>query len=453
MRKVHIQTWGCQMNVADSERMLALLGELSYEPAERPEDADVVILNTCHIREKAHHKVISRLGELRDIKERKPELVIALGGCIPQMEGEDLAKRLPFIDLVFGTDQVESIGDLIQRAMESRGKTRVETAFDESPEFSISSSRAAPLTLAADAQASRFVNIIKGCNNFCSYCVVPYTRGREKSRAADEILAEVAHHVARGTREIVLLGQNVNSYGLDFVRQGKLDATARNPFVDLLYRVAEVPGVARMRFVTSNPHDFPDELPRAYADIPLLANDLHLPVQAGSNRVLERMNRKYTREQYLERIRQMREVRPGISFGTDFIVGFPGETDADFEDTLSLVAEVRFSYIYAFKFSPRPGTAAARLPDRVPDDVADRRLQQLLRLHQTHVEAAYQAEVGTTHEVLVLQTGPGSAHARTYAGRLVKVTGGPLPRAGETIRVRITGASGMCLEGLPLLDS
>jgi tRNA-2-methylthio-N6-dimethylallyladenosine synthase len=460
-RKVHIETWGCQMNVADSERMLALLTRQNFVATTRPEEADLIILNTCNIREKARHKVITRLGELRLFKRERPGLLLALSGCVAQVEAQELARELPFLDLVFGPDHIDDLPNLLARtsgaisskdgsAATSSG-TLIETAFSESGTYSIPFDMAEPWLDTDAFEASRFVNIIKGCNNFCSYCVVPYTRGREKSRPTAEIVQEIEFLMAKGIKEIVLLGQNVNSYGLDVGERRLQDAGTpeQTPFVDLLYQVGAISGVERLRFVTSNPHDFPIALPQAFRDIPQLCDQLHLPAQSGSNAVLQRMERKYSREQYLERLALMRAARPEIALSGDFIVGFPGETDADFEATLSLVREARYASIFAFKYSPRRLTKAAEMDQQIPERVKDERLQELLKIQKEETERQNRAEVGKVRSTMILYRSskePTCWYGRTFAGRLVKVRnidGKP----GLNVDVRINTASAIALEG------
>jgi tRNA-2-methylthio-N6-dimethylallyladenosine synthase len=430
-KNVFIQTWGCQMNVADSERMQALLSRDNYQPATDAESADIIILNTCHIRDHARHKVVSRLGELRRLKERKPDLVLAVAGCVAQAEAKQLRKQVPFVDLIFGPDQIEKVPELVQQTLERRfgdegqahdtyGKhldPLIHTRFTDD-EYSIPLDRASPLAAAPGQSVSRFVNIIKGCNNYCTFCVVPYTRGREKSRPEREILDEVSFYRDSGTREVVLLGQNVNSYGLD-----RPDAKGL-PFADLLYQVAAVEGIERIRFMTSNPHDFTPALAQAFADLPKLASAFHLPVQSGSDRVLKRMNRQYTRAQYLDRVQMIRQARPDVAFSSDMIVGFPGETDEDFEDTLSLVREMRYAFVYAYKYSKRAGTPAARFKEMLPEEVLDERLQRLLALQDQITTDQNRNEIGRQREVLVLYKDSkkeDSWYGRTFEGRLVRV--------------------------------
>lgn len=459
-RNVHIETWGCQMNVADSERMLALLARHSFSQVSAPSKADLIILNTCNIRDKARHKVLTRLGELRVLKDQNPGLILALAGCVAQAESKTLKKELPFLDLIFGPDNIEELPQLINKIMESSDPSLanfaptgplVEADFSTSSEYSIPLDAAEPWMDSNRFEATRFVNIIKGCNNYCTYCVVPYTRGAEKSRSVEEIIQETSFLVAKGVKEIVLLGQNVNSYGLDNSErdEGYLDNT---PFVDLLYKVAAVPGVERLRFVTSNPHDFPKNLPTAFSEIPSLCDQLHLPVQAGSNTVLKSMHRRYTRELYLEKVAAMRAVRPELALSTDIIVGFPGESDSDFEQTIALIREVQYSFLFGFKYSPRPLTPAAKFSKQVPEDVKDARLRQLLDVQKEITEQQNSAEIGKIRQTLLVYKNKKDSHSwygRTFQGRLIKVNS-INGSSGVTVPVRVTEANATALAGVAI---
>lgn len=467
LKKVYVQTWGCQMNVADTERMLGLLGKCNYRPTESVETADLILLNTCHIREKARHKLVSRLGELRPLKQNNPDLILAVSGCVAQAESKALAKEVPFVDLIIGPDQIEQLPELLERVVSQADEKRehrnfgvqqpmVQAQFTKAEGYSIPIDVIPPYMDEKKNEVSKYVNIIKGCNNFCTFCVVPYTRGREKSRQMSEVLDEVRFYVSKGIKEIILLGQNVNSYGLDFLPEqpptaAQLPDNVQLPFAELLYAVSQVDGVERIRFTTSNPHDFTPSLARAFSELPKLCNAFHLPVQAGSNRILERMNRQYTREQYLERVQWIRSVRPDIAFSTDIIVGFPGETEEDFEQTLELVREMKYAFIYAFKYSQRKGTPATRFKDQVPESEMDRRLQTLLALQRDETERQNKAEIGKNRSVLILYRNPketDSWYGRTYEGRLVKVNT-PRNILGKTVNVSITGANITALEGHP----
>ena len=468
LKKVFHQTWGCQMNVADTERMLGLLGTLNYRPTDNPEEADLVLLNTCHIREKARHKVVSRLGELRPLKAARPELILAVSGCVAQAEAKILAQEVPFVDMIFGPDQIEEFPALLEKVLlnkapNSEGVTTshssqrvIKTEFNKQEGYSIPVDVVPPYYNPEAEEVSKFINIVKGCNNFCTFCVVPYTRGREKSRSLEEVIQETRFYVEKGIKEIVLLGQNVNSYGLDLLQENhkKMSPTqaGKLPFAELLYEVAAVPGVERIRFTTSNPHDFTLDLAQAFADIPAICNAFHLPVQSGSNRILDRMNRQYTREQYLERVKWIRDVRPEIAFSTDLIVGFPGETDEEFDQTLSLVEEMKYSFIYAFKYSQRKGTPAVRFQEQVPEAVKDARLQRLLALQKRETERQNAAEIGKTRQVLILYKNKkheNSWYGRTNEGRLVKVSAAR-NLVGQILPVVIKDANVTALEGVPL---
>lgn len=464
-KKLYVQTWGCQMNVADSERMMGLLASRNYVKTEKPEQADLIILNTCHIREKARHKVVSRLGELRALKKENPGLLIAVAGCVAQAESEILAKEAPFIDLIFGPDQIESLPQLLEAVLtqptvniDAQNFSQVVTPFvltkfdTKDVPYSIPVDSVVPYQDTDKIEVTRYVNIIKGCNNFCTFCVVPYTRGREKSRSKKEILEEVNFLTKNGVREIVLLGQNVNSYGLDLL--GFADTKSAGdqmPFADLLYDVSAQDGVERIRFTTSNPHDFTPALAKAFADLPKVTNAFHLAVQSGSDKILDRMNRQYTRAEYLERVSSIRAVRPAIAFSTDIIVGFPGETEEDFEQTLSLVNEMKYAFIYAFKYSERKGTPAIRFKDKVSEAIKDKRLQILLELQQKETLRQNLDEIGKVRDVMIVyknQKEVNTWYGRTYEGRLVKVHAGR-NIVGKILPIQITDANLTALEGYP----
>jgi tRNA-2-methylthio-N6-dimethylallyladenosine synthase len=464
-RKIYIQTWGCQMNVADSERMHTLMSGKHFVPTASPDDADVIVLNTCHIREKARHKVVSRLGELRPLKEQNPDLVLAVSGCVAQAESVKLKSEVPFLDLIFGPDQIEKLPELVETVWQRNAQLPIPAGFSTAREtivdaqftkegYTISLEDAPPWMHPERTEVSRYVNIIKGCNNFCTFCVVPHTRGREKSRSAEEVLAEVQYFVEHGVKEVVLLGQNVNSYGLDFLeRQPSLHELQEMPlpFAQLLYKIAQETAVERIRFTTSNPHDFTPQLASAFRDLPKLASSFHLPVQSGSDAVLAKMNRQYTRAEYFERVGWIRSARPDVAFSTDIIVGFPGESEQDFADTLSLVEEMQYAFIYAFKYSRRPGTAAARFKNSVPEDVADQRLQRLLNLQDAITTRLNKAEIGQRRHVLILYKNRKEDHSwygRTYQGRLVKVLTAR-PVSGKILDVTITEANKTALVGVP----
>ncbi len=455
-RKVHIETWGCQMNVADSERMLALLEGQNYVlTSDGAEAADLVLLNTCHIREKARHKVLSRLGVLDQLKAKNPALKIAVTGCVAQADGKKLTELAPQIDVLIGPGKIDELPRLLVENRET-GRAAVATGFDrhqiDEAADGVEGSSDEPMThipsVTGKKEVTRFVNIIQGCNNFCTFCVVPFTRGREISRTKSEIIREVEYMVSQGACEITLLGQNVNSYGLDLLGRDDVPEDG-GPFVDLLRSVAEVDGVERVRFTTSNPHDFTRPLARLFGTHSKLGRYIHLPVQAGHDRTLERMKRKVTVAEYMERVAWVRESAPGIAISTDLIVGFPGETDEEFEDTLRLLERVRFSFVFAFKYSPRRGTAAARFTEQVPEEIKDQRLARLNALQDRITLELVLAEVGTVKEVMFIyesRKNPGIWVGRTPEYRTVRVTSS-VHLLGKTVPVKITGGNKIALIG------
>lgn len=385
-KQFYINTMGCQMNVYDSEQMALRLNAVGYMQTEDQAAADVIILNTCSIRDKAEQKVYSFLGRLRPLKEANPRLIIAVGGCVAQQEAKKVLKRIPYVDLVFGTRAVPRLTEHLERIERTRRQV-VDTAMEDDeliPEPLLAND--------AGAEVSRFVTIMRGCDNFCSYCVVPHVRGREKSRTPESILAEVRDLVAKGVAEVTLLGQNVNSYG---TKEGLCS------FSELLHLINDVEGLQRLRFTTSHPKDFNDDVIKAFATLPKLCHHIHLPVQSGSTAVLERMNRKYTREDYLAKVRKLREICPDMSLTTDIIVGFPGETEADFSQTLALLEEVRYDGLFAFMYSDRNVAPASQYLDKVPKEVKSERLQRLLELQETLTCGKNESLVGTCQEVLV----------------------------------------------------
>ncbi len=440
-KKVHIETWGCQMNAADSEKMLAMLAERNYSLTDQVEDADLVLLNTCHIREKARHKVLSRLGVLKELKSQKPGMKIAVSGCVAQAEGQKLLKAAPQIDILFGPGKIDELPNLLDE-QKTTGKAALAVGFKR--EHVEPKPVVAPPTLSGAREVSRFVNIQQGCNNYCTFCVVPYTRGREVSRTPGEILAEVKAMVATGAREITLLGQNVNSYGND------LGSTDRGDmFVDLLAQVAKIDGLERLRFTTSNPHDLSPSLAELFKHEPKLGRYMHLPVQSGSNRILDVMKRKVTREEYLERVKWLRDAVPDMALSTDLIVGFPGETEEDFQETLKLVEECRFSFVFSFKYSPRKNTPAARFRDQVTEDIMDERLKRLNTLQDQITIAQNEAEIGKKRPILFLYESkkhPGHYYGRSEHFRLVRAQS-EQSIVGLTRDVVITQANKIALLG------
>ncbi|QWD63879.1 tRNA (N6-isopentenyl adenosine(37)-C2)-methylthiotransferase MiaB [Polynucleobacter sp. MWH-UH2A] len=389
MKKLYIKTFGCQMNEYDSGKMADLLhADEGMEMTNSPEDADVVLLNTCSIREKAEDKVFSDLGRLRELKKTRPNLLIGVGGCVASQEGQQIVSRAPYVDVVFGPQTLHRLTDLIAERRKT-GIPQVDISFPEIEKFD-------RLPASRQTRGSAYVSIMEGCSKYCSYCVVPYTRGEEVSRPFDDVLTEVAGLAANGVKEIVLLGQNVNAY------RGKMGDTAELvDFALLIEYIAEVPGVERIRFTTSHPKEFTQRLIDTYAKAPKLVSHLHLPVQHGSDAMLSAMKRGYTALEYKSIIRKMRAVRPDLTLSSDFIVGFPGETDADFEKLLKMVRELHFDNSFCFIFSPRPGTPAANLSDTTPYEVKLKRLQTLLGLVEEQANQISQKMLGNIETVLV----------------------------------------------------
>jgi tRNA-2-methylthio-N6-dimethylallyladenosine synthase len=390
-KKLYIKTMGCQMNEYDSDKMADVLHEShGYELTSNPDDADLLLVNTCSIREKAQEKVFSELGRWRPLKEKRPGVMIGVGGCVASQEGEGISKRAPFVDVVFGPQTLHRLPELVEKARASSNPV-VDISFPAIEKFdSLPEPR-------ADGPTA-FVSVMEGCSKYCSFCVVPYTRGEEISRPFDDVIAEVVSLSAQGVSEINLLGQNVNAY------RGPMHDGQIADLATLIYYVAAVEGVERIRFTTSHPLEFTDSLIQAYAEVPKLANYLHLPVQHGSDRVLARMKRGHTILEYKQKIRKLRKARPDISLSSDFIVGFPGETDDDFEKLMDLIAEIGFDQSFSFIYSARPGTPAASLDDDTPMEVKKQRLKILQeRINQQALEIS-KGMVGTTQRVLVEKT-------------------------------------------------
>jgi tRNA-2-methylthio-N6-dimethylallyladenosine synthase len=401
-RRYFIKTYGCQMNEYDSARMADVLeagGDLA--PTDNPAEADVLLVNTCSVREKAQEKVFSLLGEWRHFKRLRPDIIIGVGGCVASQEGEAITERAPFVDLVFGPQTLHRLSDMIAE-LRRTGRSVVDVSFPEIEKFDH--------LPAPRAEGSRaFVSIMEGCSKYCSFCIVPYTRGEEISRNFESVLEEVRHLAAQGVKEVTLLGQNVNAYA------GPTNDGAVVDLATLIHHVAAIQGIELIRFTTSHPLEFNDSLIEAYASVPKLANHLHLPVQSGSDRILALMKRGYTAIEFKDKVRKLRAVRPDICISSDFIVGFPGESDRDFAATLALVRDVGFDQSFSFLYSRRPGTPAASLPDEVPLEVKQERLAQLqLQLDAQH-RAINDRMVGTVQRVLVER--PAKRDARELAGR------------------------------------
>ena len=441
MKKVHIKSYGCQMNVYDGQRMADVLGQEGYVETATPDDADLILLNTCHIRERAAHKVYTELGKLRDLKrERKAEgrdTTLVVAGCVAQAEGAEIQRRQPAVDLVIGPQTYHRLPELLAQAKSGRV---VDTELPPEDKFG---HLPAPKQAAILARGvSAFVTVQEGCDKFCAFCVVPYTRGAEFSRPVAQVIAEVERLAQAGVQDVSLLGQNVNAYhgeGPD----GRVWTLAR-----LMARIAEVPGIARIRYTTSHPRDMDDELIAAHRDLPQVMPFLHLPVQAGSDRILAGMNRKHTGDEYRRLIERIRTARPDIALSSDFIVGFPGESDADFEETMRLIADIRFASAYSFKYSPRPGTPAAELSEQIAPSVMDERLYRLQALVEQHRQEFNHAMVGRSVEVLLERTGrhPGQLAGKTPYMQAVQIETAT-HRIGDRVLVAIERAGSNSLFG------
>jgi tRNA-2-methylthio-N6-dimethylallyladenosine synthase len=432
IRRLHVITWGCQMNVYDSNRMADVLAPLGYAPAEAPEGADMVILNTCHIRDRAAEKVFSELGRLRLLKQARQaeggRLILAVAGCVAQAEGAEIVARAPYVDIVLGPQTYHRLPEMVAQASRAAGAV-IETDFPAEDKFDHLPEASAP------PGPTAFLTIQEGCDKFCSFCVVPYTRGAEQSRPQAAVIAEARRLVALGARELTLLGQNVNAWH----GEGPQGPSTLGRLVRAL---AEIPDLARIRYTTSHPRDMDDDLISAHRDVPHLMPFLHLPVQSGSDRILAAMNRRHTAADYFSLIDRLRAARPDIALSSDFIVGHPGETEADFSATLALIRRVGFAQAFSFKYSARPGTPAAAAPGQVPEAEKDRRLQELQALLREQ-QAAFNADcVGRVVDVLF--TGPGR-HPGQIAGRTPWLQPvhpiGPASLIGRIARVKITAAN------------
>ncbi|HWP35069.1 MAG TPA: tRNA (N6-isopentenyl adenosine(37)-C2)-methylthiotransferase MiaB, partial [Thermodesulfobacteriota bacterium] len=447
-KRVYVQTMGCQMNEHDTERVLARLKSLDYVPTDRPEDADLIFLNTCTVRERSEQKVYSILGTYAALKQRKPDLVVAVGGCVAQQQGRALLARVPHVDLVVGTDAIDRFPGLLAQLAPQGGRrprladTRFSPTYPPEPDTQAYIDHLVPNPGQGVGRVKAFVTIMRGCDHFCTFCIVPYVRGRERSRPAWDIVREVEGLVARGIKEVTLLGQNVNAYGK---KRG-----CGETFVGLLEQLDRIPGLERLRFTTSHPVDLSDELIAAFGRLRTLCEHLHLPVQSGSPRILAAMRREYTLERYLDVVGRLRARCPELALTTDVIVGFPGETEADFEATLALLEQVGYADLYAFKYSPRPRTPAARLPDQVPEPVKEARLARVLAVQRRLADAFRARYVGREVEVLVEGTarkgGGGDLTGRTRTNLIVNFPGDPA-LIGRLVRVRVTAALPHSLRG------
>ncbi len=434
-KKVFIKTFGCQMNEYDSDKMADVLGAAQgYESTDDPEQADLILFNTCSVREKAQEKVFSDLGRYKHLKERG--VLIGVGGCVASQEGEEIIKRAPYVDVVFGPQTLHRLPELLN-ARAAKHKPQVDISFPEIEKFD-------HLPPARVEGSSAFVSIMEGCSKYCSYCVVPYTRGEEVSRPFEDVLIEVAGLADQGVKEVTLLGQNANAY------LGKMGDTAEiADFALLLEYVSEIPGIERIRYTTSHPNEFTPRLIEAYARLPKLVSHLHLPVQHGSDKILMAMKRGYTAMEYKSTIRKLRAIRPEMAMSSDFIVGFPGETEEDFQKMMKLIHDVRFDNSFSFIFSPRPGTPAANLHDDTPHEVKLRRLQELQAVINNNIKDISDERVGTVQRLLVegLSKRDGSElMGRTECNRVVNFPGNER-LIGQMIDVKITEARTFTLRG------
>ncbi|MBI5184056.1 MAG: tRNA (N6-isopentenyl adenosine(37)-C2)-methylthiotransferase MiaB [Nitrospinae bacterium] len=432
-KNLAILTYGCQMNKYDSERIVGILKGLDFQLTDDLRSADMIMLNTCSIREKAEQKVFSQLGRLKRLKEDNPDLIIGVGGCIAQIKGDKIFQRAPQVDLIFGTLNIDHLSSMVREVEKKRGRV-IGIAKDFDPDIQ------PPLTF-RESQVSAWVNIIQGCDNYCTYCVVPYTRGRERSRSSSIILDEIRGLADQGYKEVTLLGQNVNSYGKD--KSDGID------FPQLLYMIEEIDGIKRIRFVTSHPKDISERLMYAMRDMNKVCEHLHLPLQSGSNRILNKMGRGYTSEEYLSKIDRLKSFIPEIVISTDIIVGFPGETDDDFNKTEEILKEVEYDTIFLFKYSPRPETLAGSLSNHVPPNIKEERFNNLLMIQKEISLKKNKALEGTSDEVLVeghSKKDPGKLTSRTRSNKIVNFYSNR-DMKGEIIEVKIIRGGLYSLDG------
>jgi tRNA-2-methylthio-N6-dimethylallyladenosine synthase len=432
MKSFHIITFGCQMNEHDSERMTGVLESHGFENAADPVHADMVILNTCSIREKAEQKFYSELGRLKGLRAERPELMIAVAGCIAKQEGKNILSRAPYVDIIFGPGDIGRLNEIVQERL-SKGSPVIETAGD--PEYHLKHHKSTRID-----KLKAWVSIMYGCDNFCTYCVVPYLRGRERSRLPKDIVKEIRDLAAAGYREVTLLGQNVNSYG-----------KGSEPHVDfpwLLKMINNETDIDRVRFVTSHPRDLSDRLINAIRDLPKVCEAIHLPVQSGSDAILKSMNRKYSREDYLEKVNRLRQAVPDIAITSDIIAGFPGESEQDHEMTMKLLEEVQYDGVFAFKYSKRPETAALELPGHLPEEIKEARLAGILDLQKGITIKKNEKEIGSVREILVdgHSKKGGDLTGRTRGNKTVNFDG-PASLIGSIVRVNITASGVNSLTG------
>ena len=433
-RKVFIKTYGCQMNVYDTEKMIDLLNGCNYQITHDVKQADLILLNTCSIREKPEHKIYSILGRLKKLKDKNPGLILGVGGCVAQQEGEKLFEKSPCLDLVFGTHSIDKLPNLLKEIEEKKAKV-CEINMSENGYLDEG------VSCYSSQKVSSYLSIIRGCNNFCSFCIVPYVRGRERSRPKEEILEEVKHLSQSGVKEVVLLGQNVNSYGNDLGVTGG--------FPRLLASINDIKGVERIRFITSHPKDLSDDLIRCFKELDKVCKHIHLPVQSGSNKILKLMNRHYTRDNYLEKVDKLRRVCPEFGITSDVIVGFPQETQRDFEDTLELMKEVKFDDLFSFQYSDRPMTSATRFKEKIPSDIKRERLRILQETQNEYNLEKNKAVLHKVEEVLVegkSKKDPNFMTGKTGSNKTVNFAGGDNLR-GMLVSVKISGVHLHSLRG------
>jgi tRNA-2-methylthio-N6-dimethylallyladenosine synthase len=421
----YIETYGCQMNDHDSEKMSALLEQTGLTEVSSPDQADVVIINTCSIRDKSEHKVYSALGKLKPLKARNPRMITVVAGCVAQQEKDRLLNRVGHLDLVLGTHSIADLPVLLERIRKSRERLNYTDFVPDVTSLHIPSPRKGKNGVCS------YVTIMQGCSNFCTYCVVPFTRGPEQSRPQAEIIEEVRVLARSGVKEVTLLGQNVNAYGKDL--------NSGESFVQLLTELDRIPGIRRIRFTTSHPKDFTDDMARAMADLESVCEHVHLPLQSGSDRVLKAMNRRYTRSEYLEKVAGLRKLIPGVAITTDIIVGFPGETEFDFSETISALTQIRYDQIFSFKFSPRPGTAGCRLSDQILEEIKRERLAAVHALQDEITARYHQDAEGTVEEVLIegIRLSTGQAFGRTRTNKIVNLQANDSVEEGDLVNVRL----------------
>ena len=448
-KKLYIETHGCQMNEYDSARMGDLLGEShALELTDNPDEADVILLNTCSVREKAQEKVFHQLGRWKHLKHKNPDLLIGVGGCVASQEGEALAKRAPMVDLVFGPQTLHRLPQLLEQKQALRQEARAQQRSNSIAVVDISFPEIEKFDRLPEPRAdgvAAYVSIMEGCSKYCTFCVVPYTRGPEVSRPLESVLTEIAQLAQQGVREIHLLGQNVNAYRGETADGGLCD------MAELIHYVSHIDGIDRIRFTTSHPLEFSDALIDVYGEVPKLVSHLHLPVQSGSDRILAAMKRGYTAQEYLAKINKLKKIRPDISISSDFIIGFPGETEKDFEDTMNLIAEVGFDTSYSFVYSARPGTPAAELADDTPEEVKKQRLHILQDRIAQNAQRISRQMVGTQQNILVSGQSvkhPNQMQGRTENNRVVNFIADDPALVGQFVTVTITEAMPNSLRGV-----